>query len=341
MYIWEGDSTSSRIQLDSFTPMGRIVENNALIYTLQRRVEGEIDTFHGKVQATQGDDVMRLSLGDAQFTCSLLIGADGKESIVRKLIQPNIFGRNYNQKGLVATISTDAVKNDTAFQRFLPTGPFALLPIGEGALSMVWTLPSETVERILSLNLPKENLLLLFKAACRLLKSDVSYYLANPEVLSEEEYKWRESVLEDVHKDLNSPLPNLIDVSSTSLAAFPLSLSIAQKTVAERTIIIGDAAHVFHPLAGQGVDLGIADVRDLCDTISEAASVGADLGDVDSYKFYEKRRLASTMTMAGFCDATHRVFDPSFPVPKLRTLGMKCVEMSPLIKNFVMQAAQL
>ncbi|PJF20067.1 Ubiquinone biosynthesis monooxygenase [Paramicrosporidium saccamoebae] len=330
MRVWEGDTPSSLINFDSPDMMGRIVENNATVYALQQCMEGVVDTYTGRVEVQREKDHVQLRLEEESLTCNLVVGADGKESVVRKLVNPNIFGRQYGQKGLVATIRTESPDKLAAFQRFLPTGPFALLPIGKDVLSMVWTLPSEKADFITSSKLPKEKLLLLLNAAFRLLNADVQYYLANPDKLTLADYQWREGCLEEDHQAMIRALPNLIDVSSDSLAAFPLTMSIARKTVAERSVIIGDAAHVIHPLAGQGVNLGIADVRSLAAAIDKAVAVGADVGRQEHYQSHGQQRLASSMAMAGFCDSIHRIFDPSFPSPLLRTMGMRLFQKSPL-----------
>lgn len=107
-------------------------------------------------------------------------------------------------------------------------------------------------------------------------------------------------------------------------------------------LIIGrDAAHVIHPLAGQGVNLGIADVKDLEMVIAEAASIGSDLGDATLYKNYEIRRRVITAAMSGFVDGIHQLFDPSFPLPKIRRIGMGLFEKFETLKSLTVRLAQL
>lgn len=194
---------------------------------------------------------------------------------------------------------------------------------------------------ILSSKLSKEKLLLLLNAAFKHLNGDVQYFALHPEALTKEESGWRESCFDGRHKELVSTLPNLLDVSVSSLAAFPLTMSIAQKTVADRCIIIGDAAHVIHPLAGQGVNLGIADARSLAAAIEKVASIGGDLGDSAHYHRYSKQRLAASMAMAGFCDGVHRIFDSSFPAPWLPTMGMQMFQNFTFLKSMAVKIAQL
>lgn len=138
MCVWDGDSPESVLNF-SDSEMGRIIENNSIIWALTSHANDGVDIYSGEnvnVKAVLTDSVI-LELSNQDISCSLLVGADGKNSIVRKIIKPNIIGRSYQQKGLVATVRVAAAHhhrpqanhNSIAYQRFLPTGPIALLPV--------------------------------------------------------------------------------------------------------------------------------------------------------------------------------------------------------------------
>lgn len=339
MRVWDRDSPHSCISFESQIPMGRIIENNSIIKVMS--LASSADVYEqAKVTISKQASHVTLTLPEQEISCNLVVGADGKNSVVRSLIKPSLWERPYNQKGLVATVRVKEV-NGVAFQRFLRTGPFALLPLDKDVMSVVWTLPNQVADALLKAKLDKDTWLLLLRSALNLLSADVEYFTMHPNVLTSDEYQWRQSAKEDELKIFSQTLPTIEDVNLESLAAFPLSMCLAQHTVASRAIIVGDAAHVIHPLAGQGVNLGIADVRDLARVIGKAAAVGADFGDPSLYELYEKKRLAATAGMSGFVDSVHRVFDSQFPLPYIRSKGMQLFDKMPLLKNLAIKATQL
>lgn len=352
MHIWDRDGHTSAIHLrvpgeGGNHLLGRIVENRLMIETLTSQNRNCTEFGGESVRAIQvNSDQVHLQLANVSggITCACVVGADGRQSIVqRQVVKPEMVERRYGQKGLVATLQITGYPkgNTTVFQRFLPSGPLAMLPLGPSTASMVWTLPDQTIERLLASRLDAEQWRWLISAGLHLQTADVMRLLDTPDALRREEFTWRQDALEQGHRDWlhHSHVPIVEQIALPSLAAFPLSMCHAQRTVAPRAIIIGyalcrwrpapyssihrDAAHVIHPLAGQGVNLGLGDVRKLTQAMAEAASLGSDLGNVRHYRAYHWKRQLATLGMTGFVDGVHRLYHhQGTTVGQLRRRGM-------------------
>jgi len=188
------------------------------------------------------------------LSADLIVGADGANSIVRESAGFDFTVDDYAQRGLVATVRTQHHHQYTAWQRFQTTGPLAFLPLPDGSSSIVWTLPSDRADYYLSL-------------------SDDDFKVALAEAF---DYK----------------LGEITDLSER--AAFPLRGSQATPYVSERIALIGDAAHTIHPLAGQGVNLGIKDALELAQQLVDKT----DCGSLKALRRYERaRRGDNVLTM--------------------------------------------
>lgn len=203
------------------------------------------------------------------------VGADGSKSCVRELARIQTSGWNYSQSAIICTVE-HAEENYCAWQRFLPNGPIALLPIGEKFSNIVWTMdPKESVDR----NSMSEDDFV--KAVNHALDSG---YGPHPQSrLSEggNVFSWlKAGVMSSTHECFEVP-PKVIKLASKRMA-FPLSLMHANSYALKRVVLIGDAAHTVHPLAGQGVNMGFADALSLSKVIAEGVAVGSDIGEVCS-----------------------------------------------------------
>ena len=307
-----------------------------------------------------------LTLSDANHTslssklaARLLIGADGFNSPVRSFAGIASNGWDYNRHGVVATLdlepreeSLDSFFSDnpiptsaTAYQRFLPTlgGPIALLPLPNNRASLVWSTTPHNAAYLKSL--PADTLVTMINAAFRLSMTDLSYMLtlspsplATPKTYTHsEELSWR---LE--HTPLPQHVPPIVTSLQTgSLASFPLRFRHASTYISPRIALVGDAAHTIHPLAGQGLNLGLADVRSLADTIEYAVSHGQDLGDLMTLARYNRESWGRNAKVGGACDLFHKVYSvESGPVSWGRRLGMGIVGELPWVKSWIMRQAE-
>lgn len=228
------------------------------------------------------------------LSASVLVAADGGASPLRGMVGIDLSEHDYAQRALVAHVSSERPHQMVAWQRFLPGGPLALLPLADGRASVVWSLPQAQAKRILAL--------------------DDASFLAELGVAS------------DFH------LGRLL--ATTPRAAFPLRMNLARRYHAPRAVLVGDAAHVVHPLAGQGVNLGLRDVAVLRDTLLAARAQGRDIAADDVLARYGRRRRSSATLDAWSIDALGRVFGwRSAPLTGLRVVGLRVVDRLGVLKR--------
>ena len=248
--------------------------------------------------ATDADISVRLSDGRA-LRSGLLIAADGQESKARALLGIDTGGHIYHQDALVAHVRTAKSHASTAWQRFLPAGPLALLPLADGRSSIVWSTALAGAARLRALDAEA------FGAALT---------AAGGAVLGDCEL-------------------------STPLASFPLKLQYALDYARPRAVLLGDAAHVVHPLAGQGLNLGLLDCAVLADVLGQAGG-GAFFGEHGLLRRYERRRRSENMLAAGAFDGLERLFSTANPLGAgLRAAGLSAVGKVPFLKRRLAQRA--
>jgi len=232
-----------------------------------------------------------------EISTELLVGADGANSKVRKLSGIDFEQDDYGQSGLVAVVKTEKAHEFTAWQRFQPTGPLAFLPLSNGSSSIVWTLPADRADYYLSLN-----------------KTDFKAALA-------EAFDYKLGKINKVSKR----------------AAFPLKGSQASSLIADRVALVGDAAHTIHPLAGQGVNLGIKDAVELAAQLSATSS---GLGSHKLLRRYERARRGDNLITMRAMEGFRLLFGHSAtPVISARNIGMKLFNQIPMVKNEVIRKA--
>lgn len=284
--------------------LGHIVENRlvagALWAALERSaVQRYQDRVAHHVSDAQG---VRVQLaGGAALDARLLIAADGVHSKLRADSLIGVDGAPYGQSALVAHIELERPHAQTAWQRFLPSGPLAFLPLLDGRASIVWTLPGERAQA--------------------LSQAEEADFIAQLVRASDGRY-------------------GRLQLASAR-ALFPLRLQIAQRFAAERLILIGDAAHVVHPLAGQGVNLGFQDVLALRDLVRRArARQRSFCAASDLARWARARRSEATLAARSF-DALNRLYAVhDGPLLPLRALGLNLVDrLSPLKRKLAEQAA--
>jgi 2-octaprenyl-3-methyl-6-methoxy-1,4-benzoquinol hydroxylase len=285
MRVWDAADTgelhfrAAELGVDA---LGHIVEQNVLQDALWRALteHSDIDLCcpASVVGMARETDAVALELEDGRrLFASVAIAADGADSPLRERAGIEVRGHAYGQRGLVAYVRTEQPHGDTAWQRFLPGGPLALLPCDDELGSIVWSLPEAEAERLLGMPEP----------------------------------------------DFEAELTRAFDARLGAMrlasrrAAFPLRLQLASQYAKGRIVLIGDAAHVVHPLAGQGVNLGLQDARELVATLRRAHQAGRDLGADVTLRRYERVRRSDNAIAAYTFDGIHRLFSNDAFVPTL------------------------
>ena len=233
MHVWDAGSGAS-IDFDAASEgrdlLGCIAENSLVQWALWQALDaaGVRTLCPAQVKGFEaGDDRISLELADGErLSAGLLVAADGAGSPLRDMAGIATRGRDYAQRAVVAHVGTERPHEHTAWQRFLPSGPLALLPLADGRSSLVWSLPEAEAGRVLALD--------------------------------------EQAFLDELGAASDFRLGRI--TRTTARASFPLKMQLAQRYQAERMVLLGDAAHAVHPLAGQGVNLGLRDVIELRDT---------------------------------------------------------------------------
>ncbi len=222
------------------------------------------------------DSVTAVLASGQRLHAKLLLGADGAGSVVRGLVGLDVVRHDYGQRGLVAYVGTELPHEDTAWQRFLPTGPIAFLPCADGRSSIVWTLPDAE--------------------AARLLAADEATFLR------------------ELTRAIDGRLGEVVSVSER--AAFPLRRQLAKACVSGRVALVGDAAHAVHPLAGQGVNLGLRDVAALRE-LWRGTGAGGDLATPHRLARWERRRISENTVATYTFETINRIFSNDALLPTL------------------------
>jgi 2-octaprenylphenol hydroxylase len=276
--------------------LGHIVDGRFLQWQCLQaaRAAGAVLIEAGLEAIIATDADISVRLSDGRALRSqLLIAADGQESKARALLGIDTAGHIYHQDALVAHVRTAKSHANTAWQRFLRPGPLALLPLADGRSSIVWSTALAGAARLRALD-PEA-----FGAALTAASGEV---LGNCEL-------------------------------STPLASFPLKLQYAVDYARPRAVLLGDAAHVVHPLAGQGLNLGLLDCAVLADVLGQAGG-GAFFGEHRLLRRYERRRRSENMVAAGAFDGLERLFSTANPLGAgLRAAGLSAVGKVPFVKR--------
>lgn len=283
-------------------PFAHMVENRALVLALREAAqEAELELVASGIESYTADESFaRFAAGGREYRARLLAAADGAQSKLRTLAKIQTISRGYEQSGIVATIGHAREHNGKAVQHFLPSGSFAILPLTGNRSSIVWTEGSAEAKRIVAL--PPE------------------------EFLAELELRF------------GLQLGELRVLSPAR--AYPLQISIARSFIGERLALLGDAAHVIHPLAGQGLNMGLRDVAALAECIADNARLGLDPGSPEALSRYQRWRRTDTVAMGFATDSLNRLFsNESVALKYLRDLGLGLVDRAPALKKFFAREA--
>ena len=287
-------------------PLGNMVENRHTRLALFNRVQ-ELDGITlfmassiSNIETSQDESRVTLETGEA-ISSRLLIGADGRGSMVRKKAAIPVSTFEYKQHGIVCSIEHEISHQGIAHERFLPSGPFAILPLTGNRASLVWTEKSHLVETIMGL-------------------SDRAFTA-------------------EVQRRVGDFLGEVKPVGGRW--AYPLTLQYADTYTDTRLVILGDAAHGIHPIAGQGLNLGLRDVAALVETMSNAANVGLDIGSLQALSTYSNWRHTDNASLISVTDLLNRLFSNDIgPIRTARDVGLAAVEQVQPLKNFFMSHAR-
>ena len=334
-------------------------ENQNLTSALLKRLDAAADveildktkvesiTFGPEPQDEKAIDLSQwpvVALPDSRrLAARLLVGADGANSPVRSFAGVDSHGWDYDQHGVVATLQLDRTFSSsdlrTAYQRFLPSGPLALLPLPGNKASLVWSISTPLASKLKSL--PLASFAKLVNAAFRLQITDLNYLLDHlPDVDIADELSWRLPNTPPSTTGLPSSLPTVTAVQENSIASFPLRMRHASTYTGHRVALIGDAAHTIHPLAGQGLNLGLADAKSLASRITYGLEHGMDIGTSWCLDGYNEDRWAANNAVMGVCDKLQKLYSVgSGPIVGARSLGLGLVDKLGPLKGVIMGAA--
>lgn len=284
-------------------PFAHMIENHALIAALLKKARAiGIDLRADAVSgfATQPGGIAVRLAGGGEVTARLLVAADGARSVIREQAGIASHGWDYKQSGIVTTVAHEREHHGRAEEHFLPAGPFAILPLTGNRSSIVWTEERNEAERMVA--------------------------LPDAEFLAE------------LEKRFGLHLGEIKVVGARR--AYPLGLMVARSFIAERLALVGDAAHVIHPIAGQGLNMGLRDVAALAESIVDAARLGLDIGSATVLDRYQRWRRFDTMTMGVATDGLNRLFSNHSDLLRLvRDTGLGIVDRIPPLKTFFIREA--
>ena len=283
-------------------PFAHMIENAPLNAALaaKAREQGIALQAAAVTGFEHGPSRISVTFGDGSVAASLLVAADGARSGVREQAGIASHGWSYGQSAIVTTVAHERAHNGRAEEHFLPAGPFAILPLKGNRSSLVWTETDAEAARIIAL----------------------------PD--------------DEFHAELERRFGlHLGDIGVVGAKrAYPLGLFIARSFIAERIALVGDAAHVIHPIAGQGLNMGLRDVAALAEAIVDAARLGLDVGGADVLTRYQRWRRFDTMAMGVATDGLNRLFSNESDVLRLmRDVGLGLVDRMPALKSFFIREA--
>ncbi len=307
MRVWEtaGDTEFNSADID-LPELGYIVENRVTQLALLERM-ADFDNIHfyapatiNNIQYDVGENSVVTLQDGTELLARLLVAADGGQSRVRQTVGLGVTSWDYQQHALVIYVETDYGQQDITWQRFVPSGPQAFLPLTGNFGSIVWYNSADEVRRLKTLS--------------------------------------SEQLIAELTKTFPDCLGKINKV--LGVASFPLKRQHAQQYIKAGVALVGDAAHMINPLAGQGVNIGLLDAAALAEVLVEARQKGENIAGVKVLRRYEKMRRNDNLRMMTVMDMFYRVFSNDLaPVKFFRNFGLGLAERIYPAKNKVMRMA--
>ncbi|BAZ42108.1 2-octaprenyl-6-methoxyphenyl hydroxylase [Calothrix sp. NIES-4101] len=281
--------------------LGYVAEHQALLHPLQEFVKNcqnvtilcPAEVVETQYLQDAAVTTIKVAGKTQTIRSKLLVAADGSRSRIRQAAGISTSGWKYWQSCIVAFVKPEKSHNETAYEKFQASGPFAILPLPGNRCRIVWTAPHEEAKTLCELD--------------------------------------DEQFLQELSQRYGSQMGKLELLGERFI--FPVQLMQSDKYVLDRLALIGDAAHNCHPVGGQGLNLGIRDVAALAQVIQEAHQAGKDIGDIKVLQKYERWRKLENLTILGFTDLLDRVFSNTFlPIVIVRRLGLLTMKYIPLVK---------
>jgi len=286
-------------------PFGYIVENRTIREALYKAIKPHknINFMHSTsvngLELTNNKAIIELDKGEL-IEYDLLIAADGKFSKIRQLAGIKTHKHDYKQSGIVCTIEHALPHNAIAVEKFLPTGPFAILPMQGNKSSLVWTESTELANTYMQMDEAQFNQAITTKAG---------QHLGKIKAIGE---RW----------------------------CYPYKVIHSSKYIAPNLVLIGDACRTIHPIAGQGFNLGIADIKCLTEILANAQKVGLPINSLTNLQKYQHTRRTHSLSMITATHGINKLFSNNIGVVRLaRNLGLSMVQKLPILKSFFMRQA--
>ncbi len=304
MTVWDENSHGElhfNAASQAHSHLGHIIENKLITYALHQQLKhNELITVYWKNSVKSIDEpcssVVATLNSKQKIQAKILIAADGKQSSTRQLLNINTVSNSYEQQAIVANVSTEKSHQHTAWQRFLSSGPLAFLPLDNGQSSIVWTCSDERIETLKNLD---------DDGFCQHLGDAFGFKLGKI-------------------------------TASSPRASFPLSWQYAEHTVKNRCILIGDAAHSIHPLAGQGVNLGFSDVVLLSKLLTKNS---LEKPHKALRKYERQRQYDSSIALHGMTAINSLFSQKNSLIAQARGLGMNAINLQTGLKRGIIQRA--
>ena len=307
MHVWE--EAGKEIHFDSAEMsepyLGHIIENSVITASLYEGLEQQanLQCLFGLAcqQLERNAQGWQVQLNDgSSLQATLLVGADGSRSWLRQQAQIRVRGWDYDHTAVVTYVKTEKPHQETAWQRFVNNGPLAFLPLLDGYSSIVWSTQPENAKRL-----------------CELTETEFAEELASA----------------FAHR-----LGRVTRVGPRAM--YPLRFLMAEQYVKEGIALVGDAAHTMHPLAGQGVNLGLLDAAALAEVVYDASRARRSPGSLQTLRRYERWRRSENISMLMMVDQIQRLFGNDQHLLRwLRTTGMDIVGRVPLVKDEIIEHA--
>ncbi len=284
-------------------PFAHMIENGPMVAALLDKAQAEgVDLRPVAVSRFENEPArVTAYLSDGTaLSARLLVAADGARSSIREQAGIATHGWNYDQSGIVTTVAHERDHHGRAEEHFFPAGPFATLPLTGRRSSIVWTEAKHDADRIVAL-------------------PDDQFH-------------------DELEKRFGLRLGEIEVIAPRR--AYPLGLFVARSFIADRIALVGDAAHIIHPIAGQGLNMGLRDIAALAEAVIDGARLGIDVGAVSVLERYQRWRRFDTMAMGVATDSLNRLFSNNSDVLRLvRDMGLGVVDRLPNLKNFFIREA--